>query len=131
MSRSMSLMCFHSKEITKVRLLLKVIYPDGYPDVPPELSLEVLDGILDDRESDGLMGELTTISEENIGMAMTFTLISHIREKLLALLQFRVERKRREAVEKERLEIEVLLSYDYTPLLILYRLRKLAREGRQ
>lgn len=93
-----------------MRLLLRVTYPDSYPDVLPELSLNVLDGTLEDQESDTLMAELTMIGEENIGMAMTFTLISHIREKLLALLQSRVERKRKEAVEKERLEIEVLIS---------------------
>jgi RWD domain len=91
-----------------VRLLLRVTYPDSYPDILPEISLDILDGTLEDQESDTLMAELTTIGEENIGMAMTFTLISHIREKLLALLQSRVERKRREAIEKERLEIEVL-----------------------
>ena len=105
----------HSKDTT-VRLLLKVTYPDTYPDILPELSFDALDGTLDDQESEDLMSELTTIGEENIGMAMTFTLISHIREKLLTLLQYRVERKRREAVEKERIEIEVLLFlYDPWP----------------
>ncbi|KAF8486489.1 RWD-domain-containing protein [Gautieria morchelliformis] len=89
-----------------LRLLLRVIYPDSYPDVLPELSLDVLEGALDDQESGDLISELNTIGEENIGMAMTFTLISHIRERLLMLLQSRVEQKRREAVEKERLEIE-------------------------
>lgn len=90
-------------------LLLRVKYPDTYPDVLAELSLDALSGTLDDQEFEELMSELTMIGEENIGMAMTFTLISHIREKLLTLLQSRVERKRRKAVEKEQLEIEVLL----------------------
>lgn len=95
---------------TPVRLLLRLTYPDAYPNVLPELSLDALDGTLDVQESEELMLELTTIGEENIGMAMTFTLISHIRDKLSTFLQSRVERMRREAVEKERLEIEVLLS---------------------
>lgn len=93
-----------------MRLLLRLTYPDAYPNVLPELSLDALDGTLDVQESEELMLELTTIGEENIGMAMTFTLISHIRDKLSTFLQSRVERMRREAVEKERLEIEVLLS---------------------
>ncbi|KAF8582683.1 RWD-domain-containing protein [Ramaria rubella] len=89
-----------------LRLLLNVAYPESYPNVLPELSLSVSEGALEDQESDYLMSELKTVGEENIGIAMTFTLISHLRDKLLTLLQDRAEHARREAVEKERLEIE-------------------------
>lgn len=40
-------------------------------------------------------------------MAMTFTLISHLREQLTVVLQARAERIRREEEEKERRIIEV------------------------
>ncbi len=44
--------------------------------------------------------------EENLGMAMTFTLVSHLREQLSGLLRERIERRSREEQEKERLELE-------------------------
>ena len=40
-------------------------------------------------------------------MAMTFTLVSHLREQLAVLVKDRAERRRKEAMEKERLAIEV------------------------
>ena len=45
--------------------------------------------------------------EENVGMAMTFTLVSHLREQLAELVRSRAEKERRLAAEKERLELEV------------------------
>lgn len=45
--------------------------------------------------------------EENLGMAMTFTLVSHLREQLYALIQSRAEHREREEAEKERLALEV------------------------
>jgi len=91
-----------------VRLWLRVRYPESYPDVLPDLSLDSLDGTLEDREKENLMAELQAVGEENIGMAMTFTLISHLREKLLELLHSRADEKQAAATEKERLAIEVL-----------------------
>ena len=48
-----------------------------------------------------------TQGEENVGMAMTFTLVSHLREQLAELVLSRAEKERRLATEKERLELEV------------------------
>ena len=48
-----------------------------------------------------------TQGEENVGMAMTFTLISHLREQLAELVRSRAENERQLAAEKERLELEV------------------------
>lgn len=45
--------------------------------------------------------------EENIGMAMTFTLVSHLREQLSILIRARSEKRRKEEMEKERLLLEV------------------------
>jgi hypothetical protein len=47
--------------------------------------------------------------EENIGMAMTFTLVSHLREQLSRLVRIRAEKHRKEEMEKERLALEVNL----------------------
>lgn len=90
-----------------MKLSLQVKYSETYPDVLPELSLHVLDGALHDLELASLMSGLQAVGEENINTAMTFTLISHLREKLLELLHFRADRRRREATEQERLLIEV------------------------
>ncbi|KAF8504051.1 RWD-domain-containing protein [Hysterangium stoloniferum] len=92
--------------LDELRLLLKVKYPEGYPDNLPELTLDALDGALEEKESKELMVELQTIGEENIGIAMTFTIVSHLREKLLSLLHTRADRLMEEAKEKERLELE-------------------------
>lgn len=45
--------------------------------------------------------------EENLGMAMTFTLVSHLREQLSSLIHVRVENIAKAEAEKERLAMEV------------------------
>lgn len=45
--------------------------------------------------------------EENLGMAMTFTLVSHLRERLSDLVRTRAEDIVAQEREKERLAIEV------------------------
>lgn len=44
-----------------VKLTLDVRYPDDYPDVLPELSLEPVEGEVDDGEIDHLLGELRSV----------------------------------------------------------------------
>ena len=99
-------------------------YTDGYPDKLPDLSLEAIEGELEDDELESLLHELRTIvrivylaaipsliqrfqGEENLGMAMTFTLVSHLREKLSHLVRLRAENIAKAEAEKERLAIEV------------------------
>ena len=48
--------------------------------------------------------------EENLGMAMTFTLATQLREQLSALIRSRAEQREREEMEKERRAIEACLS---------------------
>jgi hypothetical protein len=59
--------------------------------------------------------------EENIGMAMTFTLVSHLRERLSSLVRSRAEKIRKQEAEKERLALEVFIgtatSFNETQLL--------------
>jgi hypothetical protein len=49
--------------------------------------------------------------EESIGMAMTFTLVAVLKEKMTDMVQQRVKKKAEEEKEKERREIEVLLLF--------------------
>lgn len=45
--------------------------------------------------------------EENLGMAMTFTLVSHLREQLSQLVRTKLEEQKQRDAEKERLAVEV------------------------
>ncbi|KAI5124547.1 hypothetical protein M0805_003069 [Coniferiporia weirii] len=87
-------------------LLLKVVYPETYPEVLPELTIEPIEGDLEPNEMASLIDQLKVVGEENLGMAMTFTLVSHLREQLLFLVKSRLERIEREEVEKERRVLE-------------------------
>jgi hypothetical protein len=73
-------------------ICLEVSYPEEYPDVGPNLSITSppnaskhprLD-IQEDREQ--LMEALQPIIEENMGMAMVFTLVSALKESAEALI---------------------------------------------
>ncbi|KAL4791261.1 RWD domain-containing protein [Aspergillus venezuelensis] len=77
-------------------LLLQVSYPEEYPDVAPDLELSAppnapkhprLD-ISEDRER--LLEALQPTIEENMGMAMVFTLVSALKESAELLMAERV-----------------------------------------
>ncbi|KAK0483598.1 ubiquitin-conjugating enzyme/RWD-like protein [Armillaria novae-zelandiae] len=89
-----------------LKLSLRVHYGASYPDVLPDLSLEAVEGGLEDDEVAKLISELNDIGEENLGMAMTFTLVSHLREQLSTLVRSRADKRRKEELEKERLALE-------------------------
>ncbi|CAK5277705.1 unnamed protein product [Mycena citricolor] len=92
----------------RIKVTLEVQYPPQYPDILPELSIEPIDGEseISDSEILELLEDLRSVGEENLGIAMTFTLVSRLREQLSALVKKRYERRRREDMEKERLAIE-------------------------
>ncbi|KAJ7940662.1 RWD-domain-containing protein [Mycena leptocephala] len=89
---------YDSADGEQLKITLEVQYPPQYPDVLPDLSLHALEGEgeIEDSEIDGLLKDLRAVGEENLGIAMTFTLVSHLREQLSAL----------EEMEKERLALE-------------------------
>ncbi|TCD69716.1 hypothetical protein EIP91_006483 [Steccherinum ochraceum] len=95
-----------AEHLDPLLLALNVVYPDEYPDVLPELSLEAVEGEVTDEEEANLLDGMRTVGEENIGMAMTFTLVSHLREQLSDLVRKREEQREHEESEKERLLIE-------------------------
>ncbi|KAL7414224.1 RWD domain-containing protein [Mrakia frigida] len=87
-------------------LCFTVKYPPDYPDVLPDMTLDPEDGELADEEREELLEELRVLGEESIGMAMVFTLASHLRESLSSLVLRRVARKQAEQDEKHRIEEE-------------------------
>ncbi|KAK1232232.1 hypothetical protein PQX77_004606 [Marasmius sp. AFHP31] len=95
-----------SESETTLKVNLHVQYPDDYPDVLPELSLACIEGGLDDTESKELLDDVKKMGEENLGMAMTFTLVSHLRDQITDLLKKRAEKAKREEMEQERIALE-------------------------
>lgn len=86
-------------------IYLEVSYPDEYPDVAPELSISSppnapkhpwLD-IQEDRER--LLETLQPTIEENMGMAMVFTLVSALKENVEELM---IERANAVQAEKDK-----------------------------
>ncbi|KAF7304863.1 RWD-domain-containing protein [Mycena kentingensis (nom. inval.)] len=91
-----------------IKVTFRVEYGPSYPDAIPDLSLHTVEegGELDDDELAQLLDDLKGVAEENIGIAMTFTLVSHLRERLASLVKDRAEKVRKAEMEKERLAME-------------------------
>ncbi|KAF4614623.1 hypothetical protein D9613_003044 [Agrocybe pediades] len=89
-----------------VRVTLCVQYSDTYPDELPTLLLKHEDPKINDEDIENLLKDLRRVGEENLGMAMTFTLVSHLRELLSELVRFKIEEERKAEAEKERLALE-------------------------
>ncbi|GAB1192178.1 hypothetical protein APSETT444_001363 [Aspergillus pseudonomiae] len=95
-------------------LLLQVSYPADYPDVAPELELSAPPNAprhprLDVQEDrDQLLESLQPTIEENLGMAMVFTLVSALKENAEQLMSERVNavhaEKEKEAAKAEEEE---------------------------
>ncbi|KAK7745365.1 Protein gir2 [Cytospora paraplurivora] len=92
-------------------MLLTVRYPEEYPDKAPHLDLATNDGgenkhplfsVADDK--DELLKSLEPVIEENLGMAMVFTLVATLKEEAEQLVA-----KRREAAAQAH-EEEVLAA---------------------
>ena len=86
-------------------VLLKFTFPDTYPDVIPEIEVEESEGIEDYllKEFKEAMG---VVAEENIGMAMVFTIVSAGIEWLgetndRLKLEAEEEKKRQKDLEEE------------------------------
>ncbi|PFH54376.1 hypothetical protein AMATHDRAFT_135578 [Amanita thiersii Skay4041] len=89
-----------------LRVTLCVHYTDSYPDELPDLSLKVVEGEISDQDIDELISQLLAAGEENIGMAMTFTLATFLREKLSQLMRSKEEKQKQAEMERERQMLE-------------------------
>ena len=57
--------------------------------------------------------------QENLGMAMTFTLVSHLREQLVVLVKAKLDRQLQDEKEKERRAIEVGFNEPHGSIIYL------------
>ena len=135
---NISLILARSEYSSPGKVNLCVHYPDAYPDVLPELSIKHEDESINDADIEKLLSELREVvrrtlsisypghslcqhmyhqGEENLGMAMTFTLVSHLREQLSQLVRSKLEEERKREAEKERLELEV--CFDLLQFIVL------------
>ncbi|KZT50814.1 RWD-domain-containing protein [Calocera cornea HHB12733] len=87
-------------------LSLHVKYPPTYPSEIPELSLEELEGELTELERETLLDGLRLAGEDSLGMAMVFTLVTHLQSAMSALIQGRAEELQAREAEKARIEAE-------------------------
>lgn len=107
-------------------LSLHIQYTTEYPDAPPIMSIRVVrdtkgvlgpatDGDHNDSEDAAnadrpalteLQAGLDEVAQESLGMAMVFTLASHLRESVTTLIQRRVQEIESAASAKREAEIE-------------------------
>ncbi|SPO21933.1 uncharacterized protein UTRI_01920_B [Ustilago trichophora] len=108
-------------------LSLHIQYTPDYPDAPPNMSIHVLrdtkavlgPAISDEDDEDSedadsadrpavteLQAGLDEVAQESLGMAMVFTLASHLRESVTTLIQRRVAEIEAAASAKREAEIE-------------------------
>merc|ERR1711915_1003225 len=93
-------------------VLLKFTYPDTYPDIGPDIEFEESEGI-EDEHLVNLREHLNQIIDENIGMAMVFTIVSaaiewlgetNDRLKFEAEEAIRIQKELEEEEERKKLE---------------------------
>ncbi|KAH7343478.1 ubiquitin-conjugating enzyme/RWD-like protein [Rhizoctonia solani] len=85
-----------------LKVLLGVNYTTNYPDEVPNISLELEEGELEEEEIESLITGMKNVGEENLGMAMVFTLVTHLREALVEVIQKRIDKEKKLELEKER-----------------------------
>ncbi|SOV04557.1 uncharacterized protein UDID_02586 [Ustilago sp. UG-2017a] len=110
---------------SSIVLSLHIHYTPEYPDAPPNMSIHVLrdtKAVLGPATSDEedneereavdrpavaeLQSGLDEVAQESLGMAMVFTLASHLRESVTTLVQRRVAEIEAKASAKRESEIE-------------------------
>ena len=114
--RSNFFFSFLRRDWFEAHFYLHVVLPPTYPDVIPELSLSLTPdsprSTIAKDQFPGILKKLDTAADENLGIAMIFTLVSILKETLEELL-ISTEAKEEEAKrtaeerEKERLRDEV------------------------
>jgi hypothetical protein len=102
--------------LTAVQFVLHIILPPTYPEVVPELSLSLSPSsprsTIPKDQYPEILSHLTSAADENLGMAMIFTLVSILKETLEEML-VSAETKAKEAAriaaerEKQKLIDEV------------------------
>ncbi|GAA5872595.1 hypothetical protein JCM3774_001860 [Rhodotorula dairenensis] len=91
-------------------LRMQVTYTETYPDEPPELDLEILEGDVDDDELQFMKDGLLESANESLGMAMVYTLALRLKDLIAETIVRRKERIAREDDERFRREEEALAA---------------------
>ncbi|KAL9935781.1 hypothetical protein V8E36_005358 [Tilletia maclaganii] len=88
-------------------LSFQITYTPDYPDALPDLEIETLEGSLEEGATEELLNSVREMGEADcLGMAMVFTLASHLREELTSHLRRRVQLAEQERVRVRDAEIE-------------------------
>ncbi|KAI9228837.1 MAG: ubiquitin-conjugating enzyme/RWD-like protein [Piptocephalis tieghemiana] len=100
---------FEGKEGEPVEAYLTITYTPTYPDELPTFDIEDVEGSagLESKERSKAMKEVTSMAEENLGMAMIFSMASTLKEQMDEALQIRQEALEKEALAKEMKELEL------------------------
>ncbi|TPP56411.1 RWD domain-containing protein 4 [Fasciola gigantica] len=62
-------------------LVLKISWPEGYPDIPPIISLDSFyNGHISSTLKDTILQDLNLLAAEQLGTALTFSLIDQLKE---------------------------------------------------
>ncbi|CAG8747720.1 19248_t:CDS:2, partial [Racocetra persica] len=85
---------------------LRIKYTPTYPEEIPEMSLEVLEGSLEENEHDKFYTDLINMARDSIGMAMVFTLTSFLKDSLTTFVIERQEQRKKVEEDRIRKEIE-------------------------
>lgn len=80
---------------------LEFTYTEKYPDESPGIDIKEYDG-LEEEQVNGLIELMKEQAEENLGMAMVFTLVSAAQERLTELMEENVKSMIEEKESKER-----------------------------
>ncbi|KAG0655720.1 hypothetical protein C6P46_000754 [Rhodotorula mucilaginosa] len=89
---------------------MQVTYTETYPDEPPELELEPLEGEVNESELEFLTDGLLESANESVGMAMVYTLALRLKDLIAEMVVRRKERIAREDDERFRREEEALAA---------------------
>jgi hypothetical protein len=91
------------------QLILNVIYPETYPEVAPNISLNTCNtpSFIHPDEGEELYQQLVQVSKENLGMVHIFSLISHARDYLEFICSKRLAEAEAARMERIRIADEV------------------------
>lgn len=94
------------EDVEPFHVALAVKYTDTYPDALPELKLLCIEGEWSEAEREQLERKMNETAEENVGMAMVFTIASLLKEELNELILARKTEQDRIKEEKLAAELE-------------------------
>ncbi|KAK0052888.1 RWD domain-containing protein 1 [Biomphalaria glabrata] len=80
--------------------VIQFTYTHDYPDSAPDMLIESTEN-MDDAQQESLMEFMTSQAEENLGMAMIFTIISSVQERLTDMME-QAAKDQEEAIERKK-----------------------------